>query len=393
MKILKAHNYYLIGGGEDKSNQAEIELLKQYNNVVDFYTENNEKIKALGLIKTAIKTIWSQQSYSEIRYILNRDKYDIFHCENTFPLISPSAYYAAKAEGVPVIQTLRNYRFFCLNAYLFRDNQVCEDCLGKPIPLPGIIHSCYRNSKSGSLVLATMLSIHRLLRTYQRQVDIFIALTDFAKRKYIEGGLPKEKILIKPNFIYPDPGIGEGEGEFALFVGRLSPEKGINVLLEAWQKLDDNIALKIIGDGPLANVVTQFADKLSNVEYLGKQPIDIIYEIMGQAKALIFPSLWYEGLPRVIIEAYAKGTPVIASRLGSMETLIEHQRTGLHFSPGCAEELIQQVHWMLTYSNVWQQMRLEARLEYERYYTAEKNYQRLMEIYQLAIESVKSKSF
>lgn len=364
MKILKAHNYYLIGGGEDKSNQAEIELLKQYNNVVDFYTENNEKIKALGLIKTAIKTIWSQQSYSEIRYILNRDKYDIFHCENTFPLISPSAYYAAKAEGVPVIQTLRNYRFFCLNAYLFRDNQVCEDCLGKPIPLPGIIHSCYRNSKSGSLVLATMLSIHRLLRTYQRQVDIFIALTDFAKRKYIEGGLPKEKILIKPNFIYPDPGIGEGEGEFALFVGRLSPEKGINVLLEAWQKLDDNIALKIIGDGPLANVVTQFADKLSNVEYLGKQPIDIIYEIMGQAKALIFPSLWYEGLPRVIIEAYAKGTPVIASRLGSMETLIEHQRTGLHFSPGCAEELIQQVHWMLTYSNVWQQMRLEARLEY-----------------------------
>lgn len=389
VKILRAHNYYLISGEEDQCNQAEIELLKKYGNEVNLYVEDNEKVKKIGLIKTAVKTIWSQESYSNICALLNRGKYDILHCDNTFPLISPAAYYAAKAEGIPVIQTLHNYRLFCLNAYLFRDNAVCEDCLGKPIPLPGIIHNCYQNSKLGSTVVATMLSVHRLLKTYQNQVDIFIALTEFSKKKYIEGGLPENKIFVKPNFLNSDPGMGRGEGNFVLFVGRLSEEKGIYTLLNTWQTSNNLIPLKMVGDGLLVDVVNKVAEQSSNVEYLGKKSVDAIYELMGEAKALIFPSLWYEGLPRVIMEAYAKGTPVIASRLGAMETLVKHQSTGLHFTPADTTDLVKQIDWMQTHPKAWQNMRFEARLEYENNYTAKQNYQQLMQIYQIALNSTK----
>jgi len=391
LKILKAHNFYLIGGGEDQSNHAEMQLLKKYGHQVNLYTENNENIKSLGLIKTAVKTIWSQHSYNQIRELIRNNQYDILHCENTFPLISPSAYYAAKAEGIPVIQTLRNYRLFCLNAYFFRENRVCEDCLNKPVPVPGIIHSCYKNSKLGSAVVAMMLSTHRLLRTYQNQIDIFITLTEFAKNKFIEGGLPKNKIIVKPNFVEPDPGIGKGEGDFVLFVGRLSEEKGIEILLRAWQNLSYHLPLKIVGDGSLVDLVKNTTQTIPSIEYIGRQPVEVIYQLMGQAKALVFPSLWYEGMPRVILEAFAKGTPVIASKLGSMETLIEHQRTGLHFTAGNAEELVQQVNWMLNHPRDWQKMRLEARLEYESYYTADQNYHQLREIYHYALQSAKSK--
>lgn len=391
MKILKAHNFYLIGGGEDQSNHAEMQLLKKYGHQVNLYTENNESIKSLGLIKTAVKTIWSQHSYNQIRELIRNYQYDILHCENTFPLISPSAYYAAKAEGIPVIQTLRNYRFLCLNSYFLRENQVCEDCLNKPVPVPGIIHSCYKNSKLGSAVVTIMLSTHRLIRSYQNQIDIFITLTEFAKNKFIEGGLPKNKIIVKPNFVDPDPGIGKGEGNFVLFVGRLSEEKGIEILLRAWQNLSYHLPLKIVGDGSLVDLVKNTTQAIPSIEYIGRQPVEVIYQLMGQAKALVFPSLWYEGMPRVIIEAFAKGTPVIASKLGSMETLIEHQRTGLHFTAGNAEELVQQVNWMLNHPRDWQKMRLEARLEYESYYTADQNYHQLMEIYHYALQSAKSK--
>lgn len=391
MKILKVHNSYLISGGEDQSNQAEIQLLREYGNQVKLYTENNERVKSLGLIKTATKTIWSVETYQKIRDLVKEYRPKILHCENIFPLISPSAYYAAKAEKIPVVQTLRNYRLFCLNAYFFRENRVCEDCLNKPVPFPGIVHSCYKNSTAGSTIVTAMLSTHRLLKTYQNQVDIFIALTQFAKQKFIEGGLPANKIIIKPNFVYPDPGMGTGEGKFALFVGRLSEEKGIETLLQAWQNLGHYLPLKIVGDGSLVDVVQDLSEKTHGVEYIGRKPIELIYQLMGQAKALIFPSLWYEGMPRVIIESFAKGTPVIASKLGAMEALVDNQRTGLHFTAGHVGELVQQVDWMLNHPSDWQKMRLEARLEYEAKYTAEKNYQRLMEIYQLAINSMKFK--
>ena len=389
MRVLTAHNHYLISGGEDKSRESEDRLLTNYGHHVDSYTLDNQTIKKLGLFRTAIRTIWSNESYLDIQKRLRETKYDIFHCENTFPLISPSVYYAANAEGVPVVQSLRNYRLLCVNAYLYRNHQVCEDCIGKFLPWPGIVHGCYKGSQLGSAVVAFMLSFHRLLKTYQKHVDIFVVLTEFAKQKFIEAGLPEEKLLIKPNFVDPDPKIGEGKGGFALFVGRLSEEKGLHLLLQSWQTLSKHIPLKIVGDGPLLKYVQDCIHRIPGIEYLGRKTTQEIYQLMGQAKALILPSQWYEGFPRVIIEAYAKGTPIIASKLGAMQTAIDHQRTGLHFTPGSSTELVQQVEWMLSYPLEWQAMRREARSEFEAKYTADRNYDRLMEIYQLAIERVK----
>ena len=335
MKVLMVQNRYLIRGGEDECFDSESSLLESYGNSVSRYVRHNKDVKSIPNWKLGIRTIWNQEDYQQIRYLIKKEKPNIVHVQNFFPLISPAIYYAAKAERVPVVQSLHNYRLWCLNAYFFREGKVCEDCFGK-VPLAGIARKCYRDSYAASATVASMLTIHRGFQTWNSMVDCYIALTEFAKGKFIEGGLPAEKIVIKPNFINKQ-NIGRGEENFVLYVGRLSPEKGISVLLQAWEKLESKIALKIVGDGDLQSEVEQAATNTIGVEYLGRQPIDRVYDLMGQAKALIFPSLWYEGLPRTIIESFAKGTPVIASDLGSMSSLIEHQQTGLHFTPGNVE--------------------------------------------------------
>lgn len=384
MKILMVQNRYLIRGGEDETFDSESSLLEYHGNEVIRYIQDNKSIADIPNWQLGIRTIWSQEDYHNLRHLIRNKKPDLVHVQNFFPLISPTVYYAAKAEKVPVVQSLHNYRLWCLNAYFFRNGNVCQDCLKKPIPLPGIIHKCYRGNYAASLTVASMLTIHRAIQTWNKMVDCYIALTEFTKNKFIEGGLPADKIVIKPNFV-DDPGIGDGLGNFVLYVGRLSPEKGLNTLLEAWKSLGNSISLKIIGDGDLKEEIERASATIPGIEYLGRQTLEVVYQLMGQAKALIFPSQWYEGLPRTIIESFAKGTPVIASNLGSMTSLIEHQRTGLHFSPGNSQSLIEQVQWMLTHSSLWQQMRTKARKEFEAKYTAEVNYQKMMEIYQIAI--------
>ena len=379
MKILMVQNRYLIRGGEDENFDSETALLESYDNEVIKYLQDNESIKNIPSWKLGIRTVWSQDNYYRIKWLIKNHKIDIVHVQNFFPLISPAVYYAAKAEKVPVVQSLHNYRLFCLNAYFFREGKVCEDCLGK-FPFSGITRKCYRESYSASIAVASMLSIHRLVNTWNKMIDCYIALTEFSKQKFIEGGISPQKIIVKPNFI-TDPGMGEGEENFVLYVGRLSPEKGLFTLLEAWKKLGNIITLKIVGDGDLKFKVEQTAKNITGIEYLGRQPLNKVYNLMGQAKALIFPSLWYEGLPRTIIEAFAAGTPVIASNLGSMSSLIQDQRTGLHFVPGNQQALIKQVNWMIDNPQKWKQMRVQTRLEFEHKYTAEKNYQQLMQIY------------
>ena len=389
MKILMAHNRYQNRGGEDESFDSESRLLERYGHKVIRYIKHNDSISKDSIFKVAIRTLWSVEDYKSIRALIQREKPDLLHVQNHFPLISPAIYYAAQKENIPVIQTLRNYRLFCLNAYLFRQGNICEDCLGQAVPLSGIQHKCYRNSTAGSIVISSSIALHRLLKTYIRKVDLFIALTEFAKQKYAENGIPKHKIVLKSNFVDPDPKIGMGNDNFVLFVGRLSPEKGISTLLSAWKQLGDYIPLRIIGSGPLEAEVREAASKHVGIEYLGPRPVREVQEIMGQAKALIFPSLWYEGMPRVIIEAFAKGTPVISSKLGAMTTMVTHQKTGLHFCVGNTKDLIKQTHWMFEHPKQWQKMRLLARHQFEVNYNAESSYRRLIEIYNQAIKSPK----
>lgn len=390
MKILMAHNRYQIRGGEDESFDSESNLLEQYGNTVIRYLKNNNEISSSSIIKVALRTLWSTEDYKNIRALIQAEKPDLLHVQNHFPLISPAIYYAAKEERIPVVQTLRNYRLYCLNAYFFRAGEVCEDCLGQPIPWPGIQHKCYRNSRAGSSVVSSSIVLHRFLKTYSKKVDLFIALTEFAKQKYAENGIPRHKIVLKSNFVDPDPKMGLGDGNFVLFVGRLSPEKGISTLLNAWQRLGgDYIPLHIIGSGPLETEVREATSKHLGIEYLGRRSIQEVHRIMGQAKALIFPSLWYEGMPRVIIEAFAKGTPVISSKLGAMTTMVTPQKTGLHFCAGDPEDLMQKTYWMLDHPTQWQEMRLFARQQFEEHYTAESSYHRLIEIYQQVISTPK----
>jgi glycosyltransferase involved in cell wall biosynthesis len=389
MRVLLLHNYYQQPGGEDQVFASEASLLEAHGHRVLRCVSHNDRVAEMGRPALAKNTIWNAGVYRELRALIRRERPQVAHFHNTFPLLSPAAYYAAQAEGVPVIQTLHNYRLLCPNALFFREGRVCEDCLGRAVPWPGVAHACYRGSRSSSGVVAAMLSTHRVAGTWSRAVDMYIALTEFASQKFTQGGLPAHNIAVKPNFVYPDPGSGHGKGEYVLFVGRLSQEKGVEVLLAAWELLQGNVPLKVVGDGPSARQVAEAAKRLRGVEWLGRQPKDSVRALMKDARALIFPSVWYEGFPMVIAEAYAVGLPVIASDLGSMSSLIDHGRTGLLFSPGDPESLTAQVEWALAHPAELKRMRKGARAEFEAKYTAERNDRIRMDIYQTTIERVK----
>lgn len=380
-KILLIHNYYQQRGGEDESFAAETNLLQERGHDVLTYTLHNDSVAQMSSLALAKATLWNSTVYRELRALIRREKPDLVHCNNTFPLISPAAYYAARAEGLPVIQNLRNYRLYCVNGLLFRDGHVCEDCLGKAVAWRGVMHGCYRDNQAASAVAATMFSFHRALQTWTRMVDVYITLTQFARQKFIEAGLPAEKMVHKPNFLSTTPEVGKGTGGYALFVGRLSPEKGLHTLLEAWKRLDGALTLKIVGDGPLATEVAQAADRIPGIEWLGRQPQDVVYQLMGDAQGLVFPSEWYETFGRVGMEAFAKGTPVIAANIGAIAELVDHRYNGMHFRPGDVDDLVTQVRWALDHPAAWQAMRYHARQTFEAKYTAARNYERMMAIY------------
>jgi glycosyltransferase involved in cell wall biosynthesis len=384
MNILVVHNYYQQVGGEEQVFLAECNLLVSQGHQVHQYILNNDLIEIAPPLELLSKTIWNWDVYRDMRSLIRQHKIQVVHFHNTFPLISPAAYYAAKAEGAAVVQTFHNYRLLCPNALFLRDGKVCEDCLGKAIPWQGIQHNCYRGSKSASAAVVTMLATHRLLQTWNRQVDAYIALTDFARDKFIQGGLPAQKVFVKPNFVDPDPGAGAGTGGYALFVGRLSVEKGIDVLLAAWAQLGTKIPLKIVGDGSLASDVTTATQQLPGIEWLGRRSMDDVYALMQNAQFLIFPSKWYEGLPRTLIESFACGTPVIAANLGAMSSFVEPYETGLHFQPGNVEDLISQVEWAISHPDRISAMRQNTRTEFESKYTPSANYQQLAKIYEQA---------
>ncbi|MGD0901127.1 MAG: glycosyltransferase [Thermoguttaceae bacterium] len=381
MRILLCHNYYQQPGGEDQSFAAEAGMLESRGHEVLRYTLHNDAIGQMGRLAVAARTLWNRQSYRRLRDLIRAHRPAVMHCTNTFPLISPSAYSAARAEGVPVVQSIRNYRLFCANAYFLRDARVCEDCLGKLLAWPAVLHRCYRGSRAATAVVVAMQAGHRLARTWSRCVDRYFAPTEFARQKCVAGGLPPDRIAVKPNFIDPDPGRGAAAGGYAVFAGRLSPEKGIDTLLAAWEHFAPNMPLRIVGDGPMAPQVRETALRLPQIEWLGRRTPDDLLAIVGEATCLLVPSLLYETFGRTIIEAYAKGTPVIASRLGAMAELVADGRTGLLFEPGNPSDLAAKVRQIAADSPARRRMRDQARREFESKYTVRQNYAMLMKIY------------
>jgi glycosyltransferase involved in cell wall biosynthesis len=382
--VLLVHEYYQQPGGEDQVFAAERGLLEDWGHRVVSYVDHNDRIQDMSYSRLTCDTIWSRKAYRELRKLVRKEKPQVVHFHNTFPLISPAAYYAVKAEGVPVVQTLHNYRLLCTNAHFFRDGHVCEDCIGKTLPWPGVLHSCYRDSRAASGTVAAMLTTHRALQTCTKMVDTYVVSTEFARQKFIQGGLPAEKVVVKPHFVRPDPGLGMGRGGYALFVGRLSLEKGADTLVSAWEHIGRKLPLKIVGDGPLAPRVDEVARRVPGVEWLGQQPLEEVYRLMGGAHFLVFPSELYETFGRVAIEAFANGTPVVASKIGAIAELVDHYRTGLHFRPGDPKDLAARVEWALRHPAELARMRREARAEFETKYSAERNYQLLRRIYEAA---------
>ena len=390
-KILQVHNRYINLGGEDTAFDSTIGLLrKNGHEIVEYIQENRDFIPNHSSWKVGLRALWSNQDYQRLRDLM-RDKHpDVMHMHNFFPLISPAAYYAGKAEGVPVVQTLHNYRLLCSNALFFRAGKICEDCLGKTIPWPGVMHACYRGSRPASGAVASMLAIHKLMGTWTKKIDVYIALTEFARRKFIEGGLPASKIMVLPNFINVDPAVGSGKGGYGLYVGHLSNEKGLDNLFEAWKSLKQRTRLKIVGDGPLVNWVAQKSTNNPYIEFLRHKPLDEVYSIMGEAIFIAIPSKLYEGMPRTAIEAFGTGTPIIASNNATMSNLITHTENGLLYRSGDVQDLAAKIEWVLDHPAEMRQMRHEARSTFEKHYSGHRNYPMLMSIYETAISRSQS---
>lgn len=386
-RILIVHNAYQHRGGEDAVVDSEIGLLRTHGHVVETYTRHNNEMVGMSPLVMARQTLCSNRTTRDLNELIQRLRPDVIHAHNTFPLVSPSLYWAAKRAGVPVVQTLHNFRFMCLNALFLRDGRVCEDCMGK-LPWKGIVNACYRGSYSASVTLAGMLTLHRGLGTYRNKVSRYIALNTFCRDKFIEGGLPASRITVKPNFVdWPvESGVHyeHHKGNHFLFVGRLSPEKGVSILADALALLSAS-TLRVAGDGPDAII---FDGKLGVVR-LGGLSSEAVQREMSEASVMIVPSICYENFPRTIVEAYACGLPVIASRIGALSEVVRDGETGLLFTPGDARDLADKMAWAQAHPAEMRRMGREARLTYERLYTPEKNYQILMAIYSSAIDEAK----
>lgn len=391
MKVLIVHNYYQSSSpsGEDAVFRNEVDLLRNNGVDVSTYTRHNDEINDYDVFKKAhlpFKNLWSKETYRRLKTIIKKEKPDICHMHNIFYLISPSAYDACLDWGIPVIQTLHNFRFFCVNGLLLRDGVTCDNCLGK-LPWRGVLNACYRDSIFYSAGIALMEGVHRLMKTWVSKIDAYIALTEFSRQKFVECGLPQEKIFVKPHFLADPPEATYDNGAYGVFTGRLSAEKGLKILLDAFKLLNathNTFHLKIIGTGPLEAELERVtkSENIPKLEIVGRQSFDVCMDSLQKSAFLIVPSVCYEGFPMTIREAYACGKPVIASRLGAMAELIDDTKTGLLFESGNSSDLAEKMKWMIDNRSDCIAMGKNARKVFEEKYTAERNFELLMNIYQ-----------
>ena len=383
LSVLCVHNRYIQPGGEDQVFESESRLLAENGVRVEKVEEQTAYPNGLvRKINAAVDCVWSRSWHQEFKSILRRVQPDVVHIHNFFSVISPSIYYACKEEGVPVVQTLHNYRLACPAASFYRDGQICEECI-EAGPFHAVKYGCYRESKLATAALAAMIEVHRRKKTWTEMVDCYIALTEFAREKMIQAGLPAEKIRVKPNFVLPDPGPRMANGDYALFVGRLVDLKGVGTLIKAWSKLPASIPLVIAGDGPYRPEMEKLISdlKLQNLDYRGRLSRQDTLAAMKGARFLMFPSEWYEGFPVTIAESFACGVPVLCSRLGGMQEIVEDGNTGLHFTPGDPTDMAEKVQWAWSHPEETSTMGFRARSEFEAKYSAERNFGMLTEIY------------
>ena len=385
MRILTIHNRYKFRGGEDESREAEDRILTEKGHIVRELTFDNSTIVGIGIAWAGLSALWNPVAYREVQRSIREFRPDIVDVHNFFPLASPSVHYAARDLNVPVVQTLHNFRLLCPNAMFFRSGSVCRECTGHSIPWPAVVHRCYHGSAAQTSAVALMISLHRVLRTWRRAVSLFVCVSEFSKRQFVESnGFPTSRIVVKPNCVR-DPGLTSYGGKDFVFVGRLAIEKGVRAMLEAMEIARIPATLKIVGDGPLEGEVRAASARNPRIEYLGRQPQDAVLNLLARSKALIFPSECYETFGRVAAEAYACGTPVIASNIGAVAEIVDHGRTGFQYRPGDSRDLAKVMDYVSENPALVAGMRTEARREYELKYTPERNYDLMLSAYNRAI--------
>jgi glycosyltransferase involved in cell wall biosynthesis len=375
MRILVAHNAYLYRGGEDTVVEAEIALLRRHGHEVVLYRRDNAELDALPLWQAAMDSVWSKRTVMEAGRLLASFRPHLIHAHNTFPLISPSLYGIADELGIPVVQTLHNFRLLCPQAMLMRNGRYCDDCVGR-WPWRAVLHRCYRGSLAQSAVSAGMVSGHRMLGTWRDRVCRYIVLNQMCREIFIRGGLPPEKLSIKPNFVEANGVPGEHKRRGGLFIGRLAAEKGLLTLAQAIrQKPVTRIA--VCGSGPLQATVEQS----EGLDYIGFLQGEALRNRISNAEFLVMPSTGIESFGLAAIEAFACGTPVIASRHGGLREIVEHGHNGLLVTPGSADELADAIAYAVSNPMQMRRMGLEAYQTYLARYTPERNYSTLLAIY------------
>jgi glycosyltransferase involved in cell wall biosynthesis len=396
VSVLIVHDRYRQAGGEDVVVANEAALLRSHGHRVSELIADNDAIPdragPLAKARLAANTVWSFSAASAVRHRIERERPDVVHVHNVLPLLSPAVLAAARASGTAVVQTIHNYRLVCPAGTLFRDGRPCEDCVGRSFAWPAVIHACYRSSPTQSAVVATMLAAHRARGTWTRDVDLYLAVSGFVRDRLIAGGLPDDRIVVKSNFVEAGSRARTGraaarrDGPF-LFVGRLTTDKGVDLLLDSWAGATDMPRIAVVGDGPLADLVAASAASNGRIVATGRLDRDGVRDRMHGAPALVFPSRWYEGQPMTIVEAFAAGLPVIAASIGSLPELVEDGATGLLFEAGDRTDLRRAVAWAVAHPAEMRRMGQQALDAYRERFTPEVGYGALIAAYRTAIAS------
>ena len=377
MRVLLVHDFYQIPGGEDSVVREEFSMLEKNGIDVQLFSVTNEEIRGFWrTLATALRVTYNPSARRALTKKLADFSPDVVHIHNFFPLLSPSVFEACRQANVPSILTLHNFKILCPGALLYHDESLRERSLH---------HSCwwtvpkrvYRNSAMATLAVAAMVEFHKWSGTWTRKVDRFIALTDWAKQKFTEGGLPAERIIVKPSAVANPTALPARQREGGLFVGRLDKQKGIEILLRAWKSID--YPLTIIGDGPLDRLVREKQD--DRIIYLGRQPRERVQREMRGAKFLVLPSIGNEMFPMTVVEAFSNGLPVIGSDLPSLRGLIEPDKNGLTFLPGSSDALATQIQWAISHPSALEELGHRARENYEELYMPETNFRQLIGLY------------
>jgi len=388
-RILLVHDRYREAGGEDVVFDTETALLASHGHEVERLVVDNADIdrepSLAGRIRLATNTVWSSSSADRIRKVVRTFKPDVVHVHNTFPLLSPAVHSAARAEGAATVQTLHNYRLVCLSANLYRAGRPCTDCVGRLVAMPGVLHACYRDSRAASLAVASMQTVHRARHTWSRDVDAIIALTAFGRDRLIEGGVPASRLVVRPNFAEVDAPPDAGPGDGFVFAGRLTEDKGVDVLIDAWRQAGVDSTLTIMGAGTLEPLVRAAAADMPNIRYLGVVPRQQLLGVMASSRAVVVPSRWYEGFPLTVLESFACGRPVIAAGHGSLAEVVTNGETGLTFRPSDPTDLADRIRWSEANAEAAAKLGRAARATYETEYTPKRGYETLIAVYRRAI--------